>query len=439
MMKNNTALHLCVIAGLILLAAQLSLFALLMYPYNKHSVLPLDDIMGIVNITSKLHLSLLAIDNHILHQYLNHRNDKNVCILCDATYPLTFAVLFRGLKHNENLLSMFEEAGYKTFLMYNSNPTESPQGLAPNIPLCYLLKRKVVVHLVLFHEREGNFWWHGDVHSDPDAMDHLSLLGLSIHKLQLMKHEGAFEKFESEQAAIDNIPFLIPKDIVSFLRDAASSRYIECSHKTADIFHKKFGKDTTHEALKFKHRAWKLLSRAKTLLDKLGVRFWLSSGTCLGYFRQCDIIPYSRDVDIGIFITDYNEQILSEFIAHGFTLKHWFGRVNDSLELSFMSNDIKLDIFFFYEEDYWVWNGGTQARTGKKFKYKFPRFSLCWTEFLELKVRVPCELRAYIEANYGSEWFTPVSQWDWKSSPPNVQENGVWHREEWPHVIQVYN
>jgi hypothetical protein len=48
---------------------------------------------------------------------------------------------------------------------------------------------------------------------------------------------------------------------------------------------------------------------------------------------------------VGIFITDYSEKVLPEFLAHGFTLKHWFGRVNDSLELSFSSGDLKLDIF----------------------------------------------------------------------------------------------
>lgn len=87
-----------------------------------------------------------------------------------------------------------------------------------------------------------------------------------------------------------------------------------------------------------------------------------------GYFRQCDIIPYSKDVDIGIFITDYSEKILPEFLDHGFTLKHWFGRVNDSLELSLSSGELKLDIFFFYEDGQFLWNGGTQAKSGRKFK-----------------------------------------------------------------------
>lgn len=44
-------------------------------------------------------------------------------------------------------------------------------------------------------------------------------------------------------------------------------------------------------------------------------------------------------------------------------------QVEDSLELSFQgADDVKLDIFFFYEEDDHIWNGGTQAKSGKKFK-----------------------------------------------------------------------
>lgn len=51
--------------------------------------------------------------------------------------------------------------------------------------------------------------------------------------------------------------------------------------------------------------------------------------------------------------------------------------MEDSLELSFQGkDDVKLDIFFFYEETDHMWNGGTQARTGKKFKYESDKSSL---------------------------------------------------------------
>ena len=139
-------------------------------------------------------------------------------------------------------------------------------------------------------------------------------------------------------------------------------------------------------------------------------------------------------------------------------LMHSFGRVNDSFELSFRDEEIKLDIFFFYKEKDHVWNGGTRSdssvseamfanhvlyhhstATGFKYKYTFPPFSLCWTDFLGLKFRIPCHsTRQYIEANYGKEWFRPVREWDWRTSPPNVAPNGQWDKADWPQVIQSF-
>lgn len=71
-------------------------------------------------------------------------------------------------------------------------------------------------------------------------------------------------------------------------------------------------------------------------------------------------------------------------------------------------------------------------------RYLFPKFTLCWTEFADMKVHVPCETVDYIEANYGKTWKIPVKTWDWKSSPPNVQPNGIWPISEWDEVIQLY-
>ena len=109
-------------------------------------------------------------------------------------------------------------------------------------------------------------------------------------------------------------------------------------------------------------------------------------------------------MDIGMWIKDYNKQLIDEFQNNGLYLEHLFGRVKvkrclfcavgffiginskvwiclyfvqveDSFQMSFKTvDDIKLDIFFFYEEGAYMWNGGTQAKTGKKFKWVKSRF-----------------------------------------------------------------
>ena len=116
----------------------------------------------------------------------------------------------------------------------------------------------------------------------------------------------------------------------------------------------------------FKSEALLLLKTAKSVLDELRIPFWIGSGTLLGWYRQCDFIPGSKDVDFGVFIKNFRSSIVPAFAAKGMRLTHRFGNNADSFELSFKLNNIKLDLFFFYEDpvtkDYW--NGGTQARTG---------------------------------------------------------------------------
>lgn len=41
----------------------------------------------------------------------------------------------------------------------------------------------------------------------------------------------------------------------------------------------------------------------------------------------------------------------------------------DSYELLFKVGEVKLDIFFFYEEGDIMWNGGIDVKIGEKFKY----------------------------------------------------------------------
>ena len=73
-----------------------------------------------------------------------------------------------------------------------------------------------------------------------------------------------------------------------------------------------------------------------------------------------------------------------------------------------------------------------------QFRYDFPKFTLCWTEFVGVRVRVPCETLSYIEANYGKEWDRKVERWNWKESPPNVRPNGRWDHEEMPYVVKMF-
>ncbi|XP_049566932.1 ribitol-5-phosphate transferase FKTN isoform X2 [Orcinus orca] len=323
---------------------------------------------------------------------------KFFCVPRDFT---AFALQYHLWKNEESWFRIAENMGFQCLKFESKDPRldgiDSLSGT--EIPLHYICTlASHAVHLVIFHERSGNYLWHGHLR----LKGHIDRKFVPFRKLQFGRYPGAFDRPELQQVTIDGLEVLIPKDPMHFLEEIPHSRFIECRYKEARAFFQQYLDDNTVEAMAFRKSAKELLQLAAKTLKKLGVRFWLSSGTCLGWYRQCGIIPYSKDVDLGIFIQDYKSDIISAFQDAGLPLKHKFGKVEDSLELSFQGkDDVKLDIFFFYEETDYMWNGGTQAKTGKKFKYLFPKFTLCWTEFVDMKVHVPCETIEYIEANYG--------------------------------------
>lgn len=89
-----------------------------------------------------------------------------------------------------------------------------------------------------------------------------------------------------------------------------------------------------------------------------------------GYARECGIISHSKDVDVGVMAESYTDALDHVLSLHGLRLLIRLGKPEDSFELSFIDQSgIKLDIFFFYENPNGsFWNGGTQVKTGKKFK-----------------------------------------------------------------------
>nr|XP_006626699.1 PREDICTED: fukutin [Lepisosteus oculatus]XP_015216765.1 PREDICTED: fukutin [Lepisosteus oculatus] len=380
-------------------------------------------------------LGLLSQDAHPLKDSLS--KGKDCRYICTQREFITFALLAKFWKNDARLAHAAAEAGLEFLEVRGKDPRlAGPDDLSGmEIPLHLLFRlRAHAVHLLVFYERSGGYLWHGPLRLRPGADRKF----VPFRKLDFGRHAGAFDRTELLLTSVDGLNIRIPKNISRFLNEVSHARFLECRYKEARAFYQLYPDDTSQEAMDFRQKAKSLLHLAARTLNALGVTFWLSSGTCLGWFRQCNIIPYSKDVDLGIWIKDYRPDIIPAFQKAGLPLKHKFGKVEDSLELSFQGQDVKLDIFFFYEDSDIVWNGGTQAKSGKKFKYVFPKFSLCWTELVELKVQVPCETLEYIEANYGKSWNIPVKTWDWKSSPSNVQENGQWPVAEWDEVIQVY-
>ncbi|XP_022624140.1 fukutin isoform X2 [Seriola dumerili] len=387
-------------------------------------------------------LTLLSQD--ALRQRDRQVHEPHCSFLC-TNRPITSFALHANLwKYDPGFLLAAEQKGFELLELRGEDPRLASLDTlsGEDIPLHLLFRlHGYIIQVVFLYERSGNYLWHG-------ALRLKANMDRSFAPFKLLDyghHAGAYDRPELVLTVLDGLDVQVPRNISRFLSEQQHARFLECRYRDARNFLQLYPDDSSLAAVDFRRKVKSLLHLAARTLARLDIPFWLSSGTCLGclspsigWFRQCSIISYSRDVDIGIFIVDFRTDILAAFRDAGLSLKHKFGKVEDSLELSFLSEDVKLDIFFFYENKDIVWNGGTQAKSGRKFKYVFPRFSLCWAELLELKVRVPCETLDYVTANYGASWSVPMRSWDWKTSPSNVQENGVWLLSEWAEVIQVY-
>ena len=91
-----------------------------------------------------------------------------------------------------------------------------------------------------------------------------------------------FERFPIEEKVIDGIPISIPADLKKLTSETSQSQFTGCNLSNAQAYYGKYGRDVSQDAVLFKKKALEVLSTAINTLDRLGVRFWLSSGTCLG-------------------------------------------------------------------------------------------------------------------------------------------------------------
>ena len=71
------------------------------------------------------------------------------------------------------------------------------------------------------------------------------------------------------------------------------------------------------------------------IFENLGIRFFLSSGTLLGFYREGKIIDYDYDIDIGIYSDDFTVDLISKMQDQFFIHYRTFSYKDKITELSF--------------------------------------------------------------------------------------------------------
>lgn len=399
---------------------------------SSHNAQLLALIHGIKQMSSSMNSQVILVDKVLLKRLL-HKPDygSNSCGFCN-TNTISFAVVHKTKSPLTESQVVMNFENFRVQMISEKLPVMDWHNISvPVLQHLFLTRNRAWLHLVVFYEVKGKFLWHGGVSSNLPSPNDVVQYGYN-------NTQGVFDRFNTRWTEIDGVQFLVPEDISKFLSESEQSKFISCNYTQAEKFFQKYPRNNSGEALYFKAKVGQVIQTGTQAMNSLGIPFWLSSGNCLGWFRQCDVIPYSVDVDFGVFAQHYKPEIIDAFVARGFWLLSIFGRPNDSYELSLVFGGIKLDIFFFYPDGEMVWNAATEHSTGEIFRYYFPKFYLCWSELLSLKVRVPCDALKYVVENYGQNWFEPIKNWLWYESPPNVRRSGFWPKSEWKDVLQMF-
>jgi len=408
-------------------------------------------------------IPLILFDIEILPELFQARpkswhNSKHECKTLCKFHPeekslISFAI--EGSKFvpvERQIVSSLKKAG---FVEHVTNARD-PRLLAANattwfIPTyMWLAKQNHVIHVTILYERADSYIWAGPVtknnwkHTVNALASELTDGWHSMERIaaKFPVYEQAFEKshrFLALPLDIDGHRVNVPYHIQGFLKEYRESHYIECNHAQARQYRRDFELFLPEHEVNFKSRAKAAISKAKKILDDLDIPFWLNGATLLGWFRQCDIIGHSQNVNFGIRASDYSEELVKRFEQDEFLLLKKFGHPLDSFELRFLGYDgVYVEVYAFYEEKNTLWSGGTQARDGRRYKFVYPKSDLCWSELLQMKIRVPCQARDYIEAAFGVDWMVPRKDWIWNLHPPNVETNGKWHSSEWRSMMQHF-
>ena len=201
----------------------------------------------------------------------------------------------------------------------------------------------------------------------------------------------------------------IKRRITIIIRKLLASYYI---WQVINALQKPYRKDIIH-----RHCLENLLIATK-LLNSLEMKYWLTDGTLLGFYRDGDFIQGDTDVDLGVFIDELTPRLISAFRKNGLRLLRVNGSKDCGLEYTFTRKGVNLDVFFFYKEKDYVWHATWLGN--EMIRYRFPHFAVTDHEFLGHTFSVPANTEEYIRLKYGENWRTPVSNWNWARDPANI-------------------
>lgn len=150
----------------------------------------------------------------------------------------------------------------------------------------------------------------------------------------------------------------------------------------------------------------------------------LFAGTLLGIYRDGDILPYDKDLDLAIPASVHRQQVIDAIAQLAqFQVILSFGteeekQWRDSMSLFHADSGLSIDLFFLHEETQEHFLAGA-FHPRQSIYCRLPRFNLIPYKWREQTWLIPSETERYLEAVYGKHWRTPDAQFDTVISNPS--------------------
>lgn len=262
-----------------------------------------------------------------------------------------------------------------------------------------------IVHVAVIFER-NNFFWVAGIKDSLLASRYRFLTNLTY----AIPLPMAVDKFEC-----DLIPFMayppynvcIPNDMEYYLWQIPQAKFFECHYDTIVYPFKRQYKMSEADTSPQKEALREVVAIAKELRIPLMIIF----GTLLGWYRQCDYIVESLDMDTAMMDYEWKKEMFDRvFRSKTLTMYRRLGTLDLGLEFrTHTSSWVWLDIFLMYPRTY---NQSYTYMLNQKYwmKSTYPiKKGVCSAELLGLLVYLPCNYEEYIRMEYGTDgWFAPV-------------------------------
>lgn len=155
------------------------------------------------------------------------------------------------------------------------------------------------------------------------------------------------------------------------------------------------------------------LLQCKKILDHNKVSFFLVSGTLLGCVRDREILPFDKDLDIGIWEEEISLEKLIDIFCTSGCFEVMPIKTRSLLKLKHINGSF-IDVFIHQKDEKENWHATS------KLKWINTNFQLVEKDFLGEIFYIPQNYDLYLNENYGEDWRCPKPTFDSTFDTPNA-------------------